>query len=284
MHRSSLATAAIALTLLALGGCRESPTTLEYKAPPVGQKTRSNIKVTMTFTVDVGPSRGKPVTTRTERTQLTTRTTEVLSVTDRAVTKVKVTYAQKADVSNEQGKEQKSHSPIEGKAYLVEFKGGALHVTDEAGGEVPETEAAVVKADHPTLGTIDTVARAIPKGPLKKGEKVPELGQAILEELTRGRTDNANTEITDVEVKLREEQESVALFDVAVVLTQRERDMKLRIELAGTLGLRKADAQRSHLSLEGPVSLGLADGAALPANMKIDGKGDMSLSHTRTWL
>lgn len=286
MDRSSTLQIGALLVAVLLAACR-SPAgapSVTHQAPTVGQKTRSTQEVALALKVDLSAVHGQRAETRMKRAELTTRVTEVLAVNDHAATKVKVTYAEKVDIANKGGQEQKDRSPIEGKTYVVAVAGGVLTVTDASGAAVPPAEAEWVKKDHAELGKPDPLAASLGQRPLRPGVELPELARALHEELVRGADARVKPEVTNIQVRFREARGGLALFDVSVTLTQDEGSMTLEMALQGTLGLRQADAQRAQLTLEGPVSLRLAKGAELPPDATFDAEGDMSLTQTQTWL
>lgn len=287
MKTHSLVGASLVAALVVLTGCNEG-IKFQKKAPAVGQKVqeKQQMDMNMSMTVDLS-AMGKPAeTTSMSKVETTVKTAEVLAASGEAATKVKVTYSEKTDLEKKGEKEKSKASPLVGKTYIVERKDGELVVTDVEGKPVPESEARLVKKDNKSVGEPDKVAAAMPERPIKVGEEVPELAKAIEAALTKDQSDKApKPELSGVKVKLREDKGDYALFDVAVTFSQAEGPMTVKMELTGTMGVRKSDSQPTELTLKGPLSIATdapADGK--PQMMKIDGKGDMAMTVSATYL
>lgn len=270
--------------LIALTGCK-SGTKFDRKAPEVGTKMKEEQKLDMkmSMSMDMSAMGGKKETTDVSKSENATLTREVLAVTDGAPTKVKVTYASKSDVEVQGGQERKKDSLLVGKTFIAELKDGQIKVTDEQGAAVDEEAAMVVARDSNDLGKADQFVVTMPDRALKVGEAVPELASLIKSELTRGAGDKGpKPEIENVSVKLREDKNGVALFDVALTVAQAQGPVNMKMNLTGTLGVRKADSWPTELTLNGPVSIGAGNGGA--GQLKLEGSGTMNLSRSLTYL
>lgn len=308
MNKLSFACAALAVVLVAVSGCKESATkppastaeqgsgapnaeggvSFSKKALPVGQKIKETEKMqmNMSMTVDMSALGGKPETTKISNQESMVRQSEVLALNKDAPTKLKVTYSEKHEIAVEEGKEKKTTSPVSGKSYLVERKGDQVVVTGADGAKVSDEELAVVQADHKELGQPDTVSSSLHGKTIKPGDEVPGLAAVIESELTQGAAEEvgADAKVSGVQVKFREQKNGVGLFDVAVIFTQAEGPMTIRMDLKGTLGVRTADTQPAELTLKGPVAIDLGEPDPSAPPMKITGSGDMSLSLTQSYL
>lgn len=245
--------------------------TFVKKAPTVGTKSveRLSSEMKMAMVVEAGSQK---TTTDLQTGELEKQTQEILVVQGLAEVKVKVTYDEKTkSEKNEDGKHTTVASPLKGKTFVVEKKGENVEVTN-ADGTAPTPEvAALVAEDFEMLGEVDPITRAFPETPIKIGDALPELGDAL--KRTLNEEGEGEVTVKDAVVTLREERADVGVFEVALTMETVQEPIRLVARLKGELHVRKADTVATVLKLSGPIAIsGLVD-----APMKFSGTGSLSI-------
>ena len=294
---------AFALVLLAPAGCKrgkagdtqttsatsasvdaQAPpaTTFARKAPVVNAKAteKGTSKTNLVTSIDSG--NGKPQLQTLDETDAEQKVEQVLAVADDAITKMQITYDDKTTTTVEGGKTKTTTSALKGKTYVVEAKGdGKLDVRDAKGKPAPPREAKLVSQDYRSLGKPDPVLKAMPERALAVGESVPELAQAITDEL---KDDSPDLDVSGVTVKFAGATGDEGSFDVTATFGKAEGPVKFTMPLTGTMKVRTSDSQLSALTLEGPVTVAPNDDPkAKPSKLKIEGTGTMKIEEQRVY-
>lgn len=250
------------------------------RAPAVGDKWEDKVAMTMSMETSVDPDgKGTPQKATMEKSETETRQEEVLAVKGEAVTKVKVTFAEKTATIKEEGKERKRPSPVAGKTYVVEAKDGKVTVLLDGDRPAPAMQAKVVKEAYETLGKVDPLYAGVPGRPLKPGDKVEELAQAMKEVvLIRAK----EMEVSSVSVIFQGAKDGEGVFDVEVSLAAVEKPMRFDMKLKGQARMSLTTGQASSTILRGPLSVGSTEGDG--AKMKISGAGNVEMKMERKKL
>lgn len=253
-------------------------TTFSYKMPTVGSKRDDTSAMSMSLTVDPTGT-GKAQKSEMAMAESVHKTEEVMAVNGDAVTKVKVKYESYDTKATEAGKEKKKSSPLAGKTYLVEAKDGKIEVRDEKGKFVPAVEGNDVEKQYHTLGKPDPMGAAMPKTPLKPGDRADSIAKAIQEQMKAG-SDGMN--VSDITVTLREIKGDVGVFDVALKLSKEEGPMSMSMDMKGETDIVAATGEPMLLDIKGPITIGAKPDAK--SKMKMDGSGSMSMKMERKKL
>ncbi|MFO0617278.1 MAG: protein kinase [Polyangiaceae bacterium] len=217
--------------------------------PRVGERTVTT-KTRVTSVNVTRPPKGDVKTTESSAT-----TETILAADGKTILKMKVAYGDVTSETVEGGKSTTTKTPVSNKTYVVEFKGGALVVTDENYKPVPAAEADIVKKDEAeSVGKPTPTLTSLPDGPVKRGAAVDTIA-----EILRTEAADAKTDVSDVVVKLERVETDrgghrVGVFAVSLKVVNHEAEFATAMTLKGSLSIRE-DARPIAYALEGPVTL-----------------------------
>lgn len=248
------------------------------RAPVVGDVVEEREQLEVHLALEVGQGAKAKGIELTQKDSIV-RKTKVLAVDGKAVTKLEVTYVERAESVSQNGKEKKGKGAVAGHTYVLTAKDGKIEIADDKGAAVPADQARFVLRSHRALGKPDAVLAGLPST-LKVGAAVPSLA-AALEQRMHSQGDDAPT-LTDVKVKLASVKDGVATFELTFSMSSTggakgKGGSVTQAKLKGTLEIRTADGLVSSLLLEGPLTLAPDPKAAGPKG-KATGTGDMKMS------
>ena len=252
-------------------------TTFTIKAPTKGTTRTANEKTNMQFTIAV--LAGGKVAAKMDMKQDEEHDTqsEVLAANDKAPTKVKVSYLKRVQIeTNPKGKTKTDKSPVDGKTYIAEFKGGEIVVTTPDGKPVKAKEAKVVKKDNKELGKQDPFSKMLPNHPLKKGEKL-EITKDLVAQLFGD--DDMKMDIDNVSMTFQgtkqEGGRTEGLFDMKLQVTgYPEPTLGLQMKIDGTVALDTATGWPISMHLKGPIEV---KGEDPKRHLHMEGQGKMEM-------
>ncbi len=221
--------------------------------PTVGAKSEETDKSDMHMKIAMG----KRAFEFAEQ-ESTKRVEEVLEVSNDAVTKLRVTFAEDSKTKAEDGKAGKTKaSAVTGKTYVVFLKDGKVKVLNDKDKPASSNEATLVAKKYKSFGKPDTLFASLPVRSLKEGEEVPELANAITEKLDpKNKSEKVTFEDTKINFSGKDGEDGV--FDVSVTMKVGG-FMKMSIPLKGKLRAHLANARPSSLVLEGPMNFELKE-------------------------
>jgi hypothetical protein len=301
-HRSLVVVACAGLFLTVMPGCKklisaaadagatgtepkdappkETGTKFTKKNPAAGQKrtddTHSEMKLKLKLL-------GKEM--KLDETENKKKDEEVLEAAGAAITKMKVTYTQNEKIQSENDKPAKTKpSAIAGKTYILTLKDGKLVVLNDKEKPAPKNEASLVEKDYHSFGKADPMLAAIPDRALKDGEELPELGEALKQELMSSqKSGNGKDEkltVDAVKVVFKGKEGDVGLFDVSLNMKADAAFMKMSMPLTGKMSLRVNDAWPASLTMDGPINLDLTD---KDKQAGVEGSGTLKIASTYTY-
>lgn len=271
-------TAAIAM-LIALSGCKkedlgktgasssassslvsapvpkEIGTKFTKKDPTVGDKRTQDEKSEMQLKISM-----KKQSFEFAEQESTKCEEEILEVSNGAVTKMRVTFAEDVKTKTEGSRASKpKSSAVAGKTYVVLAKDGKINVLNSKDKPASGPEARLVENRYRTLGKPDEVIAAIGDRVLKEGDEVPELVRAIESELQPKdkKIDNKLT-FAGTKVLFAGKEGDQGIFDVTVTMRVGG-FMKMEVPLKGKLRARLSDAHLAAFSVDGPINLELQE-------------------------
>jgi hypothetical protein len=230
--------------------------TFTRKYPEVGTVRTNKDTMSMDLTIEAGGKSMKMENSGNEESK-----EEVLAVDKNIVTKLKVTWIAKTDVQKADGKEQVEKSPIVGKTFILEMKDGKAVALDEAGKPLDDKLAQSVLKEHGSFGKPMALIDALPTTPIKVGDKVDGLAEAMKKDIEADmdadkgeKTTLEGVTFTLKEIKTEGEQK-LGVFDVTVTFKMAMGEgMNMSMALKGTMTLRAQDGWPTVMSLEGPIS------------------------------
>ncbi len=247
----------------------------------VGDRFEEQTSSFYSMTMRIGSMGAAPQVTTIENTERETKQVEVLATAKDAITKLRVKYTEKSTAAGMGGTSAPSPASIAGKTYVVESKDGKTTVLSDHASPPPPPEVAAVLKDHKRLGKPDAIALRMPERPLHVGEVVPELAQAVTEELGEDTMKPAAVRVT-----LRERKGDAGVFELTLTLTRDEGMMTFSVALSGEMTLRTSDAQMTSVDLTGPVVIApssAALGVQGPQPTSVEGDGRMELHVRRVY-
>lgn len=236
---------------------KEIGTKFTKKTPATGMKTSdASVNETALKLKLMGKNIG------VEETQTTKKDDEVLEVANGVVTKARVTYAQAEKKHQEDGKPVKTKTePVSGKSYVVVYKNDKVTVLTDKEKPAPKNEAKIVGNDYASMGKPDPLFTALPDRPLKDGEELPELADAMKNVIiAHGRpSEQEKITVETVKVVFKNKEGENGIFDVTMTMKVDAGFFKVSMPLTGKLAVRVVDAWPASLSLEGPLNLDLKE-------------------------
>ena len=270
------------------GGCRKKPTktTPGRDAPranagapsaPTTTPTHTTTRETVTFhkvypkvgTIRVTTEAMKMRFTMNARgTALTmahngieAKSEKVLALTGNRISKVEVTYTLVLETKTQNGTATHTPSPVVGKTYVVEARGGKVLVTTRDGRSVSAAENKHVAKDYKSLGKANHMLDAIPTKPVAVGNYVPAFAEALKKSFadTFAGDPKQQWTIANVFVKLNSKGTvagtPVAILAVGVSMTMAQPGFNMTMHLKGTVVLRLADGWPLTLTMSGPLDI-----------------------------
>jgi hypothetical protein len=256
------------------------PVTFTRRPLAVGMKRQESNDMTMKMSLSVDPGTGQPMLTNMTMTEGTKETRELLAVTGDVPTKVKATFDKVEQRATEDGRDQARPSRIAGKTYVVEAKDGSLEITGADGKLANKAEAAEVQKHFRSLGKVDPLASALPKEPVRPGDKVPSIAKSLQQFMEQG---SDGMSISDVDVTYKEKQGDEGVFALALKMKKEDAQMALNIALTGEMRISTTTGEPTKLEITGPLTVGPSASGKGP-KMKIDGSGSMTLKMLTTAL
>lgn len=256
------------------------------KLPAVGAKVIESETKTNNLTLDITlKPKAKPVkVVRSERATIE-KTVEILAVSADAITKVKVTYKTHSKVETKDAKESATTSPVAGKTYVVEARDGAVTVLTDKGAAAPADEAKAVQDDFKKLGKPNDLGKAIPDTPIKVGDRVDAIGQALQARVAKDDDASTKTTVENTAVTLARVNDKggvkTGAFDLTFDLTVQKDSMVIRMKVKGMVEVRMEDGFPVSMSMQAPTTVTTPDGAPGP---KITGSGVNTMEGTRQVL
>lgn len=208
------------------------------------------------------------------------QTQTVLAARGRIIDKVKVAYGDRIEFGEEDGKEERTVSPVSGKTYLAEAKKGRIVVTNARGKAVPKEEADLVTKDLPELGKLDPLEEAIPETPLEVGAPLERFSLALADYLKRD--SDPDTEVRDTQVHLAEIRQGprgltgILAIEATFVVRIDDTPFTLTIPLKGTMPVLAEGAEVLEIALSGPVNMVL-DPELKKLGLQVTGQGEMKI-------
>lgn len=256
------------------------------KMPAVGAKFVEEELKTMSLTLNVTPPKAgaKAIKVVKSERESVEKAVEVLAVSADAVTKVKVTYKAHSKIETEGGVDTPKTSPVAGKSYVVESKNGAVSVLSDRGAPVPEAEAKEVKGDFKSLGRPDRMQNALPDTPIKVGDKVESLAQALRDRMSKDDEDDESTKVTVEKSTITLARVNDAgpvktgVFSVQLDLLMEKPEMVMRMKMAGEVEARMDSGQVVSMSFQAPL---MVNSPAKASGPKVSGVGLATMSSTQ---
>ena len=248
-------------------------TTFTKKSLPIGTRRTEDTKsnVNMIFAL-LGKVNNVTVT------ESATKNEEILEVTNDAISKLKVTFAEDAKSTAEPGKPPKvKASVIAGKTYVVSAANGKITVLNDKNKPPPKAESTLVEKKYRSLGKPDQFLVGMPTRPLRDGEDVPELSDALGNQV-KGNDDKMTLEA--VKISFRNRQGDSGIFDVSMTIKTGETGLKMTIPLTGTIAVRTTDASPTAMDLTGPLAFEIGGNDKKPG---IAGNGVLKLTSNFTY-
>lgn len=195
---------------------------------------------------------------------------ECLVVTDKTCTKLKVTFTKHEEKKTLKGEDKSpKEDPLNGKTFIVELKGEEIAVTTEDGKEADRAAATALKKDYKSLALRAKVIDALPAEPVKVGDSLDALANALLDIVKTGEQ-KADKATATAKVKAIKEEggKKIVTLEVTMSLEGSQDKMKMKLDVAGTIDVRADVGLPVGSDLSGPISVELGDAGKLEGKMK----------------
>lgn len=267
-HRASIAVAAIAGLTAAIAFLRPpgqrseaepvAGDTITFEKSPhvVGQRTRMRERQTRTMVYSKPV--GRLVTTRDS----TDRTVTVLAAHDTTLLKVRVRYDEAVQTEDAAGTVSHKRSPLDGNTYIAEWVRDRLVVTNEQYEPVSPEEEEKLTAVSRSIGQPSVELAALPDLPLQVGDRADSLAELFRGSLARGKAldlDEVDARLTSIQ---RLDGEDLGRFSLVLSGSARDSDLSVRMDVTGSLGVRRSGRFRD-VALLGLIRIEGPDVAAL---------------------
>ena len=222
---------------------------IHKKTPRVGLRVREEKKLDLNFEFVIGTT--KQSTTKRESS---TRLEEVLASDGLRATKLRVTYEAHDQVENLMGSAPALRpSPVVGKTYVVDTADAGVTVTDLAGKRPPPDELAIVESDYRSFADDDVVVRGIPDTPLRVGDPVPSLANALKSRVLGKSATDVESDVV-VTVDSFANMGSEVVFKVKATFTMG--GAKMTVPMTGKVHVRTEDGLIAAFVMDGEMKLG----------------------------
>lgn len=230
--------------------------TITKKALKAGAKRVSLQKGKMHFVMKAGDKQVKIANQSLEE-----KHEEVLAVKGSAITKLRVTFKIATEIDKSKAAEKKKVSPLEGKTFVLEAKGGKVVVTDDKGKATPEKLADKVRKKYKSFGKPDLIFESLPTTPIKVGQKVDALVKGLQADFAQEFAGSkAKWSLAGVEITLKEVRGvkgvKLAVFSMKMKMSIAEgKGFTMTMHLQGEYMIRAQDGQLGGASLKGPLDV-----------------------------
>jgi len=223
--------------------------TFVKKDPAVGSKAKQ------TGVSEVSIDTTAPAVTSFKSEERNVHTTTILAADGKTVLKEKIEYGEQTKTETKDGTPTTTSSPVANKAYIAEYKDGAVVVLSDNYKPVPPEEEAIVKKAASDLGSPSRDLTALPDVPVKKGDRVDTLA-----ELLRSAIDGEGKgEMSDVVVTLKDIEVvngvKRGIFQYSLKYVQHEDEIIVTMTLSGTFIIRADTGQTIKMDYAGPVTM-----------------------------
>lgn len=250
---------------------RKADVVITVVPPRVGTRARvtlgSDIRLTMTTTPGL-PTGGPATVDLTEHSE---RTEEILAVTPKTVTEVRVTYDVHESTSTLLAAPMPTSSAVVKQTFVVRATTTGLEIVDAHGKPASADARVVLERDYKMLGKEDEVSRALPTTPLQVGDLVPTLSTALRTRFSEASTVDA---VGDLVVRVSEATRDVVGFTVKGALRVGVPAIEMQMTVDGRIAVRVADGHPTELAIAGPL--------AFSSDAGFDASGKMS--YTVKWV
>ncbi|WP_164008591.1 hypothetical protein [Pyxidicoccus trucidator] len=260
---------------------------LKKKAPAVGdvETVALGLEMRLDFVLSGPDMDSEPL--ELSNTSSSNYSMTVLAARKGLLERVKVVYGDMYEDAVEEGKKERTVSPVNGKTYVAGLEKGRMVVTTEDGKPVSPEELAAIKENLPELGKVDALEAALPDKPLRVGDSLDRFAKVLTKEVLQ--PDDPAARFTGTRVRLSEivqdARGAVGIFSVSTTMTVQEKDspVTVTIPLEGKMSLLAEGARMFGFSLAGPASVGLSK-ELRAAGISVAGEGGMKLTVTDpTW-
>lgn len=248
------------------------------KAPGVGakalEKESKALDMNLSIALKAGAKAEKMAMVETTTIE---RTVEILAASGDTITKIKVSYKTHDSKRTKNGKAEPEKAKLAGKTYIVESKDGATTVTTTGGAAAPDEEAKAVKKEFKSLGRPDTMSKALPDTPIKVGDRVDSIAQALKDRFNEDESDKEKVTVEKAVVTFSAVKDTpsgkVGVFDYAFDLAVDNGLMIIKMPAKGQAELRIEDAMPVRITMKSDLAISSSGGGITGT-----GKADMSLT------
>jgi hypothetical protein len=235
--------------------------------PKVGDRRTERINTDTRFDVTITAAGASQVLKVSQRDSRTVKI-EVLEVSGGKESKLRVTYdAIESTETKGEASVKTRGKDLLGRTFIVEARSGKPEVSLPDGTKAPKVLGEMVAEHFEDLGKPETITQALPKRPLKAGETLEGLGDAIVARFAQGAKKAPH--FTGGRATL-EKIEGAGADRVGIVAFELGADIDqdgivIKLAMKGTLRVRASDGRMSNMSIDAPLKLEAAKGKPFTA-------------------
>jgi hypothetical protein len=233
-----------------------SEITITRQPPKVGDKRTVDHTTNVTMNLAFGP---KKIDFSEDETSK--RTEEVMALDGETITKMKVGYQSRKKTKTDNGRTgAPDKTKLDGRVVIVEYVKGKVVITAEDGPPLDAASKKAVEKDYKRFGKPDKAAAALPTRPLKVGDEVKELTDALTTEMKEDMDGEKQGMVAEnAKVVLEKADNGVATFKLTMTLRMTKGILKGTIPLTGSFVVRASDGSLLKSDNAGPLNLDVTE-------------------------
>ncbi len=194
-----------------------------------------------------------PIAQTQSQTTQTSETLEVLATEGPAVTRMKVAYNHQSSIITKfPAAPVENPTPVNGKTYVVEFRGGVVVILDDHRTAAPADEDQYVRAEWGLLGRPDPVFAALPDLPLKRGQSVNGIAEMLTQQDAGAEVASYDDKHASLKDIVTESGQQVGIFSFGFKTQLSRGAQKIDSDVTGTLAIRASDSRELRYEFGGP--------------------------------
>ena len=247
----------------------------KFKPPEPGQRRIETQEVSVSL--DLTEKKGEATlgTMKTVEVDTTKKETTVLAVDGNVITKKKVRYIEKAKTVRQGDRGGKQPSPLSGRTYVVELRGGKPAFSADGGRQLAEIEEQALTRENENFGKPPRFARIFPETPLDQGQVFTPPKEVLKNLFGRSKGERTIADVRFEFVGLKDlDGRSVGEIKVRQKITESQQGTVVTFDVAGAILVDRETAWPRLLDVGGDVSF---DGPGRKPGTRIVGKGVVAM-------
>jgi hypothetical protein len=248
-----LKTLAVLLFLVTLASADEN-VTFKFLPLKVGQRSEDHFRSDSQMTIRVLRSGQQARVLNVSISQTKNKTETVLAQDGGLVTRLRVHFDKVDKTETMAGRDPKTTlQPVSGKTYVIEWKAGQLHITDEQGISPGEEELEILKKEYRRLGRPDPMSKFLDKKTFRTGEAI-SVPDEVTEDLFGEESGDKKLSIV-LKGTVLHGGVRCAILDVAMKMSQKDEATVVTTDLHGQMLLDIGTLRILSAEMQGPITV-----------------------------